>query len=56
MTLYNNEHMTFLYLASLNNEPEINLFLGPKCALVAGEPLTPYITLIRKITPKLPFK
>ena len=38
MILYNNAHMTILYLAYLNDDPEKKLFLGPKCAPVGGEP------------------
>ena len=30
--------MTVLHLACLNNDPEIQPFLGPKCAPTGGEP------------------
>ena len=32
--------MKFLHLACLNNDPETQPILGPKCAPVGGEPLT----------------
>ena len=38
MTLKYNTQMEILHLACLNNNPEIQLYLGPKCAPVGGEP------------------
>ena len=39
MTLQYITQMEILYLACLNNDPEIQPNMGPKCNPVGGEPL-----------------
>ena len=51
--------MKILYLACFNNDPEIQIFLGPKCAPVGGgppiyyPPLPSMTPLYQKLIPPL---